>query len=174
METNPYAAPSAVVEDAPAFDGNDLESRKADRGRRLGAVLLDDLFFALCLIPIAIPAYQSYLAKARGETVPASTAGIMAVVCGAIFLGLLIYNFVLLHRNGQTIGKRILNIKIVRTDGSRAGLRRIFFLRALPIGLLGAIPWIGRIITLVDALMIFRDEKRCLHDQIADTIVIND
>jgi uncharacterized RDD family membrane protein YckC len=174
METNPYAAPGAVVEDASAFAGGDLESRKATRGRRLGAILLDDLSFGLCLLPVAIPAYTSYLARARGETVPASAFGAFTGVCLVVFMGLIIYNLVLLHRNGQTIGKRLLNIKIVRTDGDRASLSRIFFLRALPIGLLGLIPYAGRFIGLVDALMIFGQEKRCLHDRIADTIVITD
>lgn len=173
MENNPYAAPGAVVDDVSAFGGDDLEARKATRGRRLGAVLLDDLFFGLCMLPIAVPAYTGYLARARGETAPASTYGVVAALCAAIFFCLAVYNLILLHRSGQTIGKRVLGIKIVRTDGDRASLARIFFLRALPIGLLGLVPLVGRFAALIDALMIFSQEKRCLHDRIADTIVIN-
>ncbi|RUL76824.1 RDD family protein [Dyella choica] len=174
MENNPYAAPGAVVEDVPAFAGDDLEARKAGRGRRLGALLLDDLMFALCLLPVAIPAYTNYLARARGGIASAPTANVYAMVGVALLICLATYDLVLLHRSGQTIGKRLLGIKIVRTDGDRASLARIFFLRALPIGLLAAVPFVGRLASLIDALMIFGQEKRCLHDRIADTIVIND
>ncbi|MEO6927120.1 MAG: hypothetical protein ABI129_10700 [Rhodanobacter sp.] len=37
METNPYAAPAAVVDDVRTGDALDLESRKSSRGKRLGA-----------------------------------------------------------------------------------------------------------------------------------------
>ena len=34
------------------------------------------------------------------------------------------------------------------------------------------IPVVGWLYGLVDALMIFRDSRKCLHDNIADTIVV--
>jgi uncharacterized RDD family membrane protein YckC len=71
--------------------------------------------------------------------------------------------------NGQSIGKRITGIKITRTDGSRASLGRIFWLRNVVNGLLSLIPLYG----LIDALFIFAETRQCLHDKIADTIVIN-
>ena len=80
----------------------------------------------------------------------------------------------LVHRNGQTIGKKMLGIKVVRTDGSRATVARIFWMRNVPFLLLGAIPlYIGDLFTLADSLLIFRASNQCLHDQFADTIVIN-
>ena len=39
--------------------------------------------------------------------------------------------------------------------------------------LIAALPCIGPLFSLVDALTIFRDERRCLHDDMADTIVVN-
>jgi uncharacterized RDD family membrane protein YckC len=35
------------------------------------------------------------------------------------------------------------------------------------------IPVVGRLINLVDPLLIFGKERRCLHDLIADTIVVD-
>jgi uncharacterized RDD family membrane protein YckC len=174
METNPYAAPGAVVEDAHAFTGKDLESSKASRGKRLGAFLLDYLIVCICMAPFVISAVQTYQAKLHGQPTAPPAFGMLLPIFGLLCLALAIVNIVLLVQNGQTVGKRLLNIKIVRSNGSRCGFARIFFLRMLPIGLLGIIPFVGRFIGLIDAAVIFGSERRCLHDLIADTIVVNE
>jgi uncharacterized RDD family membrane protein YckC len=172
MENNPYAAPSAVVDDVPAFSGNDLEARKASRGQRLGAALLDGLIAGLCMAPVIV---IGVMASRQGSAAGISaTGGIFAVVGLVLLIALVVYNCILLSRNGQTIGKRTLNIKVVRTDGSQVPLSRFILMRWLPVTLLGVIPFIGRFIGLVDSCMIFGADKRCLHDRIADTIVIQD
>jgi len=74
----------------------------------------------------------------------------------------------LFARNGQTIAKKIVGIKVVRSDGSPASLGRIFWLRNVVNGLLGIIPLYG----LIDILFIFGEQRQCLHDKIADTIVV--
>ena len=80
----------------------------------------------------------------------------------------------LLATRGQTIGKRLCGIRIVRTDGRPAGLWRILFLRFFPIVLLSALPvhLLSNIFTWLDCLLIFRRSHQCLHDQIADTVVV--
>jgi uncharacterized RDD family membrane protein YckC len=70
--------------------------------------------------------------------------------------------------NGQTIAKRALGIKVVRTDGTPVSLSRIFWLRNVVNIVLGIVPFYG----LVDVLFIFGAGRRCLHDKIADTIVV--
>lgn len=160
-EYNPYRAPTSHVDDV----GEEM-GELAGRGTRLGAVLLDGLMFGVLgiIAAIAIPALG-----------PNGSGAGVAVAIGVVGIGilaLLIVNLVLLHRNGQTLGKKWLGIKITRTDGDRAGLGRIFFLRMLVPGLIGAIPLAGPIFSIVDPLFIFRESRRCLHDAIADTIVV--
>jgi uncharacterized RDD family membrane protein YckC len=41
------------------------------------------------------------------------------------------------------------------------------------VSLLGAIPYVGWLVSLVDPLLIFGKDRRCLHDLIADTIVVD-
>jgi len=165
MEISPYQPPSAPIAD-PTGEEEDFEL--ADRGTRLLAYLADGLIFA---IPIFfVIAFAGFDAFENEEDTLMGLIGLFMIVW---FLGLFVINMVLLYRHGQTIGKRWLSIKIVRVDRSRAGLRRIIFLRALPIGILSSIPVIGNIIFWVDALLIFRTSRRCLHDLFADTIVIN-
>ena len=171
METNPYAAPAAVVDDMPPLVDGDLESRKASRGRRLGAALLDGVINVVWVAPIILG-----IMMAGGVRAGIKSAGPMAalMVLGLILLlAMIVINCVLVHRVGQTIGKRMLNIAMVRSSGDRMGLARYIFLRLLPISLLGAIPWVGQFAGLVDVLLIFGAQRRCLHDLIADTIVID-
>lgn len=170
MEANPYAAPSAVVDDVRSFRPDDLEARKATRGQRLGAALLDGVLQLLWIVPIVLMAARYN--KTNGLS---SEFGLVVwiVIAMVVAIGLVVINCLLLHRHGQTIGKRALGIKIVRSDGSRVGLGRVFVLRFLPITLLGMVPMIGRLVSLADVLAIFASERRCLHDMIADTIVID-
>ena len=80
----------------------------------------------------------------------------------------------LLIKYGQTIGKRALGIKIV--NESHEGLPdfvKVILLRSFVPNLLYGIPYAGVAICLADLLFIFRDDRRCLHDLIAQTKVIN-
>lgn len=79
----------------------------------------------------------------------------------------------LVATNGQTIGKRMVGIKVVRTDGSPASFARIFLLRNVVNFLPTLLPFIGLLYQLlIDPLFIFQDSRRCLHDMIAGTTVV--
>ena len=69
----------------------------------------------------------------------------------------------------QSIGKRLLKIRVARTDGSRVSVFRILILRNVVPQALGAI---CNLFGLVDAVFIFGDARRCVHDYLADTIVV--
>lgn len=161
---NPYAAPTARVQDAPT-----AELELADRGTRLAAAIVDGLLFAAIgvLAAILIPAMAG-----DGQNVNELAMGLVGLVVVLGVLALLVVNLLLLHRYGQTIAKRWLKIRVLRSSGERVELWRFIVLRWLPVSLLGAIPVIGYVVSLVDALMIFRSDYRCLHDLIADTIVV--
>ena len=172
MESNPYTAPAAVVEDVVGSYADDLESRKASRGKRLGAALLDGLINLPWIGLFAGAFVMRYDAARQGFPVP-QTSSMLIFLGFLLMLGVFVVNCVMLHRSGQTIGKRVLDIAVMRSDGSPITLVRYIFLRVVPISLLGAIPYIGGLISLVDPLLIFGGERRCLHDLIADTIVVD-
>jgi uncharacterized RDD family membrane protein YckC len=169
-----FRPPEAPLTDAPAAP---LEL--AERGARLGAKCLDGLavlgvmlgagIVAAIGITVVVALRGSGLDRRFGFPVAALMAGLLAFLAMA---GLVVLNCVWLRHYGQTVGKRVMHIRIVRSDGSRASLGRIFALRYLPLILLGSIPYLGLLITLADYLLIFRDNRKCLHDQFADTIVV--
>jgi len=172
MESNPYAAPAAVVEDMAGDDSADLEARKASRGKRLGAALIDGLVATLWLGLFFGAFMMRYHARMHGLPVP-QNSGLLVFLGFVVMLGVLVVNCVMLHRSGQTIGKRALDIAVVRSDGSPIALSRYIFMRMVPIILLSMIPLVGRYMNLVDAVVIFGKDRRCLHDYIADTIVVD-
>jgi uncharacterized RDD family membrane protein YckC len=94
------------------------------------------------------------------------------MIQGAVGVAMLAIQGWLLYRYGQTIGKRALGIRIVRRDGRRASLARLLLLRMVVPGAVAMIPLVGALIVLVDVLFIFGDARRCLHDLLADTIVV--
>lgn len=171
MENNPYAAPAAEIDDVRAWDAYDLENRKAGRGKRLGAALLDGLISLIWLAPVIWAGYMAL--DVRRGLKPAGPMVALMLLGLALMITIIVVNCLMLHRSGQTIGKRALDIAVVRVDGSRVSLPRYIFLRVAPMLVLNMIPIIGKVSGLLDPLLIFGKEKRCLHDLIADTIVVD-
>jgi uncharacterized RDD family membrane protein YckC len=81
-------------------------------------------------------------------------------------------NLWMVHKHRASLGKLVFSMRIVRADGSEAEVWRIVFLRWLPVTAIGAIPFLG-VLALVDVLFIFGSARRCVHDYIADTVVID-
>ena len=176
---NRFAPPRADVEDQ-----QDVEARMVDAGRgdRFLAVLIDGLTpmiaVILILVAVAVPAYERYKqARVPGIEPPPPGSGhhltaMWAFFGGIAVVGWIVYSIVLVYLYGQTFGKRMMNIRVVRIDGSRVTFARFVFLRWLPLFIVGCVPFIGSVVGLIDPLLIFRDSRRCLHDDIADTKVV--
>ena len=165
--TNPYAPPSATVYDVA--DRN-AAMVPAGRGTRLGAQILDGVIgFCMVYLPLFVGVA---LLGPEGEF-DSSPVGVLAMAAFAVgtlgFVAWVILTVVFVSRNGQTIAKRWLSIKVVRADGSKASLGRIFWLRNVVNSLISIIP----LYLIIDALFIFSESRQCLHDRIADTIVVN-
>lgn len=79
----------------------------------------------------------------------------------------------LLYKYGQSIGKRFLEIKIVDLQGNVPELFRSYGLRYFVPSLFPLLPFLGGLISLTDILFIFRKDRRCMHDHLASTRVIN-
>jgi uncharacterized RDD family membrane protein YckC len=171
---NNYAPPKSQVADVVPDD-----DVKASRSSRLGASLLDSLILFVPMIPAYYQAWPLIMrASAAGQRGTLAVWGLIASSGGWFYIGLvwfvliLIINGVLAYRNGQTIAKKWLGIKDVRTDGSRVSFARIFWLRNAVNIAISLVPLIGSFYGLIDALFIFGSARRCVHDYIADTIVI--
>lgn len=159
-----FAPPQAHVADlAPG------EMELAGRGVRLMAAIVDGLIGAgLGWAVTLIPAVESVVA-AQGP-VGFGSFNYMSVLIGLpVFL---LVQGVLLLQRGQTIGKILFKLRIVRSDGSKPDAWRLLGLR-YGIGIvLNLNAAVASIYGLIDSLLIFRESRKCLHDSIADTQVI--
>jgi uncharacterized RDD family membrane protein YckC len=165
--TNPYAPPQAAVRD---IVDPSLTSVVADRGTRLGAAILDSFIFMLMVYMPLVAGAAAAGATSQPQSPEAITrafgvGGLLALVGLVIWGGITI---VLMKRNGQSIGKKATGIKVVRSDGSPASLSRLIWLRNVVNWIISIIPLYG----FIDALFIFGESRQCLHDKMADTIVV--
>ena len=157
-----------------------LDPTLADRGVRLLAALLDWVFSMIVAVPGAVMYGFTALralsdSAANGsidESVLAGNVPALATM-GVGMFALVIVQIWLISTRGQTLGKMIFGIRIVRADnGQYPGFLRGWLLRNFVPGIVECIPFLGGFFFLVDVCFIFGAERRCLHDLIAGTRVV--
>lgn len=139
----------------------------AGRWTRLGAVLIDGIISIVISIPIMI--YLGVFDQIEQGPISLGLTLKLSLLGFVIFL---IVHAYLLSNYGQTVGKKLLDIKIVDLNGNKPEFNSLIAKRYLPIWVVSLIPIIGQILPLIDALFIFRKDKRCIHDLIAGTRVV--
>ncbi len=154
----------------------------ADRGTRLLAVITDRLLSALSVLPgflLLGPIFiRAVIDSAQGHKpdfsgIEAGSMLLGVALAGFGGLALAIVQIVMISTRGQTIGKRIFGIRIVRFGThAPAGFLHGWLIRSVVPGVISVLPWIGFIFVVVNYCFIFREDRRCLHDLIADTCVV--
>lgn len=83
-----------------------------------------------------------------------------------------VYSWYLIATTGQNIPKRWLGIKIVRVDGAPVDFVSGVVLRNWVYALVTLVPYLGACIWWAGFLFILAEDRRCLHDHIASTMVV--
>jgi len=124
----------------------------ADRLARLGAAVVDGI---VLVAPVGVFAVVTpLLFHGPGGKTDASVFILLSLLI------VLIFQMVLLTKDGQTLGKKALGIRIVKMNtGENGGFVPNVLLRLIANGMIGIIPFYG----LVDILFIFRSGRRCIH-----------
>lgn len=166
-DDNPYRAPDAKIE-APAVESGGTASM-AGRLERFLAVLIDSVLMIAISFPI-LYAIGYFDTSAESDL----WFGLVeeALIAVGFFVLFLLVQGGPLYCGGQTWGKRALGIRIVDANGRMPEFWRMVALRYLPFDAVSSIPVIGWLITVIDSPMIFREDRRCLHDMVADTRVV--
>ncbi|MCB1739924.1 MAG: RDD family protein [Gammaproteobacteria bacterium] len=160
---NPYRPPRASLVD-PAWPGG---GELANRSGRLGAWAFDAV-----LIWVALPFAEGSPLPGWGNVLPISAW--------------LLLTTVLLVRRGQTLGKRLFRLRIVDARSrALAPTLRLLMIRQLPQYLLIVLVFfpelldlrdgasLAMVVLFIDVLPVLASERRCIHDRLARTCVVN-
>jgi uncharacterized RDD family membrane protein YckC len=161
-----------IARPAPGWAGRPL----ASWGSRVGATLIDVL---VLLIPGAILGWLIVAASLDGDSSTWAIIGAWVLYLLALALIWLLYAPLLMmrsgERNGQTLGKQAVGIRVVRDSGEPMGfgwaaLREVV-VKNLMVGIASSIipfiPW------LLDVCWpLWDDENRALHDFVVSTHVV--
>lgn len=163
-DVNPYQTPHSDVSVADNST-NQLASRLA----RFGASFVDGLVMLVVILPMMY-LMGVFNSIASGKEPSMGIMFLIAVVGYVVFAAI---NYAPLKKNGQTVGKKVANIRIADMQGNKPDVGTILLKRYLPVQFVGQVPVIGGLASLIDILFIFRKDRRCVHDLIAGTQVIS-
>ncbi|MDY1590845.1 MAG: RDD family protein [Methanofastidiosum sp.] len=161
----------ATLDEAPVKQqttyatGNWLSHEHAGFLPRFVAWIIDTIILGIVVRIIAIPFGTSYsYGYDMGYNTGFNLGGIGTAITVLISLAYYVY---LDGMQGATIGKKVMKLKVVGTNG------------AMPIGLgPGAIRWLIKMIPLLNLVayiwILFDAEKQGLHDKIANTFVVKE
>jgi uncharacterized RDD family membrane protein YckC len=162
---DPYAPPLAELSSSDDASGN---YELARRLTRLAASFLDGIINWVIAVPLwYFMGTWDYVKQGQAPPLPH-----MILLSFLGFVGFLLIHGYFLKANGQTIGKKLTQIRIANLDGSVPSFATVILIRYLPITLVSLIPIIGPYLPLIDVVFIFRKDRRCIHDLIAGTQVI--
>lgn len=168
MSSNPYQAPyNYPAKKQPQW-------KLAGLGQRFLGAVIDGLAGVVVALPgIILMGLGGALTEDVGERESLNAVGLLGmllVIAGA--LAVIGVQFYLLATRSQSIGKYFMKTQIIDIQsGEPAGPLKTILIRLICNSLIAGIPCVGGIYALVDILMIFGSERRCLHDLLAGTVV---
>ena len=139
----------------------------ASRGRRLMAATVDGLAGMLLAIPGIILMILPLFAGGEDP----DPKGILLI--GLTMIVFTIAQAVLITKRGQSVGKIALGIRIAHSvDGSNPGFLKGFLIRTFVPQIIYQVPFLGFLFLLVDSCFIFSEQRQCIHDLMAETVVL--
>jgi uncharacterized RDD family membrane protein YckC len=133
---------------------------------RFAGVFIDGMLMQVVRIPMSLLLLGTVMSPFA--TVRPSRAALTGSILTLTFVSMLIaclYEVIMIHQFGATLGKMAVGVKVIRTDGSGVSwgvsIGR-YFMKIVSSLILG----IGYIMAGFD------DEKRALHDRVCDTRVV--
>lgn len=163
-DNNVYSTPQSQLVDQV----DDSEKPLASRWARLGASIIDSIIMMFVVVPVMYftGGFDGMMEGREPGFVYMFGIGILSLVA------YLVINYRFLVINGQTIGKKVLEIKIVDLNGNLPVFQPQLLIRYAVYLLPGQIPFVGQLFSLINVLFIFSAEKRCIHDLVAKTKVV--
>jgi len=161
MEKDIYNPPKADLNNDATL------GQLASRWARLFGSIIDSLIMGIAMLPLMY--FTGYFDGITEGNQPSLIHAFALGLVGCVIFVLINWRF--LKASGQTIGKKALSIKIV-TDGDQLPEISTLLKRYGVYFGLSIIPIIGGLLSLLNIVFIFGNEKKCLHDRAAVTKVV--
>jgi uncharacterized RDD family membrane protein YckC len=179
---NPYQAPRAELEPELPLASAGL----ARLGQRFWGAFVDGGLRLVAHSTVYLGLSRRQVISAGGNVLTIYLRmGVWGHIAGAVVLGLALAQWSFITRRGQSLGKMAARSCIVRMNGAPAGFIHGVVLRNWALAVPGlALPFLGQtmnsapawalaVLGFVDVLFIFGAGRRCLHDLLAGTRVID-
>lgn len=177
---------------------NDIEVQIADVGERIAAYFIN----AVAQFTVCIPLLWSFLAslfdadwESLGDNEEALARYLfeninhtLLIISICIILAYGTWQIIMMSTRGQSLGKQIMNLAVIKQNGEKAGFLGVVVLREVVFGILVTIVGIllgilfnlkqlgdvfTNIILLVCLVMMFKvKDRRTLQDMLANTVVV--
>lgn len=164
-----YDAPAEVDEEF------EVEAELADPGQRILAYLINQLITILLIVPFILIGVMSAKKSSDNIILFAGIGGLLLLIYG-------IYQIVIMSKDGQSLGKKIMKIKVVNEEGENPGFVGTVLVREIAfnviLSILGLVPFVGSFIGLivwfVMLVMLFSvsKDRRTFQDMLAKTYVV--
>jgi uncharacterized RDD family membrane protein YckC len=142
----------------------------ADPSTRIIASIIDIFFVTNTWLIILFPlAWVGGLVSPYLPPIPEVVVSIILVV---LFISAPVFQLYLIEKRGQSIGKKIMKIRIMHQSGAKPSSDRLFFMRYFVPAAIMAIPLVGWGFLLFDLIYLFNEDRRTLRDLMAQTIVV--
>lgn len=166
---NPYAAPQPVGGADYPPDAPVMRRELADLYERFVGALIDGGLYLIAACLGILVAFA--IAEMQQVRIDELEGLLLPIAIMTPIIPLLIVQWVLISTTAQSFGKRAMNMRIVRhSDGAPVGFVRGVLLRSIVSRVLMRL--MCRLGSLIDVLVIFTSDRRCLHDYIAGTVVV--
>ena len=165
----------------------------ASPGARVTAYLLNNLFTALIWVPFIVMVVFTFdeseeLVSESSLSNTPDYAVITFFISLAVYLVFGIFQLYYMSRDGQSLGKKIMGIRVLKSDGNNPGFEGTVLIRevvwALVVGVVVTFVslvtsdiggnLVSLLIAFINFIMLFsvKRDRRTLYDMLADTVVV--
>ncbi len=172
-----------------APNSNEPVVELASPWKRIGAFLINQILSVLVAIPMYVSMWPLLISTLDNQMPSGIDEDAISSMMGGVgisaILGLilLVLQIVFMVKDGQSIGKKLLKIKVVTLNGENPGFVGYVLLREfvfwLLVSLVGIIPLLGLLaqlgvyIALLVMIFLEQNNRSTLQDMLAKTLVVN-
>ncbi|RYD19273.1 MAG: RDD family protein [Verrucomicrobiaceae bacterium] len=167
-EQNPYAAPETdPVLVMPSTGSLAL----ATPSERFFGAFMDGLVGLAVAIPVWVVFYFLGVFRSFEEMgrIGFGFTLLLTVIHFPIYMAI---QWKFLKATGQSIGKKLAKTRVATMEGRKPEINDLVFKRYAFVTGISLVPVVGSVLSLVDVLLVFKSDRRCLHDMVAGTQVV--